>query len=610
MAKKFLSLLSNGHIKNIESVNISSGSSDTEKIVSLDDLGQIHDSMLSDYMKKSVYDVDNDGIIDKADIIDILGSIEWSKINNKPTNTISLIDVAVSNKHEHSNKTILDGTTASFTTELFTKYEGYINGKQNIYENGFIPENIANKGTSNGYASLDGSTPNAKILIFNIPANKLKYENIDMVDSEGNPISLDLLDHDLTGNLHTDKITLSTLNSFVSDSTIPSNTLGTTLNKGLVQLATSDEVKSSTGGNKLITPNNLYSTYPKKIYIPRFIRNFGVTTVPLNKTTFFIDCGNGIILGCLYHESDSDHKVIYKSTDYGETWDNGQYLNDNENLKTSRIYCGVRLSNNDILVSTGMGVNSRIYKSFDNGSTWSTIKIEPLNDNIDVMGLGIYKDSDNKQFILAFARDVSENKGYIYKSTDNGETWSNKNYIENATYLYKGCQLSNGHIITGAYPTGQIFRSTDYGLNWSSATDTIKLPILPDTNYIFDFLLLDDKILAATHSKISSIFQSIDGGYTWSPIDSTNFKYVADGVYFGTRRFLKLSNNYIFAALLTNKTIISKDNGNTWSNLNESININGNAMIELTNKDILFGTETYGYRGTSFYKLIEVSIPY
>lgn len=54
-------------------------------------------------------------------------NVNWSDIANKPSSTVSAIDLAVTNSHTHTNKSILDATTASYTTTEQTKLSGLVN---------------------------------------------------------------------------------------------------------------------------------------------------------------------------------------------------------------------------------------------------------------------------------------------------------------------------------------------------------------------------------------------------------------------------------------------------------------------------------------------------
>lgn len=68
-------------------------------------------------MLKSVYDIDESGIVDKAETID-----------DGEGNAATAADVkdAVDTKHDHANKTVLDLIEEAFTTALKTAYDGAV----------------------------------------------------------------------------------------------------------------------------------------------------------------------------------------------------------------------------------------------------------------------------------------------------------------------------------------------------------------------------------------------------------------------------------------------------------------------------------------------------
>ncbi|MBA7704470.1 hypothetical protein ES703_113280 [subsurface metagenome] len=67
-------------------------------------------------MLKSVYDIDDSGIVDAAEKLK-LGADEVSVADAKD---------AVEKKHEHANKTILDAIEEAFTTALRTAYDSAV----------------------------------------------------------------------------------------------------------------------------------------------------------------------------------------------------------------------------------------------------------------------------------------------------------------------------------------------------------------------------------------------------------------------------------------------------------------------------------------------------
>ncbi len=102
-------------------------------------------------------------------------SVEWDDINNKPVSIVSDIDDAVDKKHAHSNITILNNTTASFTSALKLVYDTYSTSKQNVSE----------KGNADGYASLDS---NGKVPLTQLPDSSKGQTYVVLDTSERNAI--------------------------------------------------------------------------------------------------------------------------------------------------------------------------------------------------------------------------------------------------------------------------------------------------------------------------------------------------------------------------------------------------------------------------------------
>lgn len=55
--------------------------------------------------------------------------LEWSNIQGRPSSSVANIDDAVVKKHSHSNKAVLDATSASFTTALKSAYDSAVTDK-------------------------------------------------------------------------------------------------------------------------------------------------------------------------------------------------------------------------------------------------------------------------------------------------------------------------------------------------------------------------------------------------------------------------------------------------------------------------------------------------
>jgi len=147
-----------GSIKREHAAITSTGATDANLLVALNADGHIDASMLpADVMRVSVYDVDQNGVVDQ---------VPWTGIDGRPTSTTTQIDAAVGRAHEHINGTVLDATTEAFTTALKSEYDALATSKQDVL--GFTPEDASKKGQSNGYASLDGT---GKVPTSQLPSN-------------------------------------------------------------------------------------------------------------------------------------------------------------------------------------------------------------------------------------------------------------------------------------------------------------------------------------------------------------------------------------------------------------------------------------------------------
>ncbi|RPI16079.1 MAG: T9SS C-terminal target domain-containing protein [Ignavibacteriae bacterium] len=131
---------------------------------------------------------------------------------------------------------------------------------------------------------------------------------------------------------------------------------------------------------------------------------------------------------------------------------------------------------------------------------------------------------------IAFApnNDIYSVGGYdhIYRSTNEGITWSKTNFINNGAYRYRCYSLvisQNGNIIAGGgdniYPGHHdpkegIFKSTDNGITWLKIIDA-------GYSKIVDFTALPNGYLFAArdadveHQSPGGMYRSINNGETW-----------------------------------------------------------------------------------------------
>ena len=210
-----------------------------------------------------------------------------------------------------------------------------------------------------------------------------------------------------------------------------------------------------------------------------------------------------------------------------------------------------------------IGLNSYLYKSTDNGNTWNEIQ--------STAGLSI-------SYVFSIATDsngtwiVGSSYGRVCKTTDNGSTWENIgskfNFGDVITNHVKGIATdSKGNwliscIGSGDNGRGKTFKSTDNGNDWTDiTTDVDILAKSQDVRYM------------ATDSKgtwifggHSNIYISTDNMTSWQDLsvklNSSNFRSVATDS----------KGTWIIGSMLSMYDI-STDNGNTWRYMTASKSI-------------------------------------
>ncbi|MEK5036286.1 tail fiber protein [Paenibacillus sp. FSL R7-0302] len=116
-------------------------------------------------------------------------NLTWANISGKPSSTVANIDAAVTNSHTHSNKAVLDGTTASFTVALNTKLSGIATSASavaNSATNGNININGSEavvyshpSGDGNLHVPATGTANSGKVLTAGATAGSLSWSAID-----------------------------------------------------------------------------------------------------------------------------------------------------------------------------------------------------------------------------------------------------------------------------------------------------------------------------------------------------------------------------------------------------------------------------------------------
>ena len=263
----------------------------------------------------------------------------------------------------------------------------------------------------------------------------------------------------------------------------------------------------------------------------------------------------------------------FKSTDDGETWFsikadltpyNGEFHPMNIN------------SSGDLFIG---GAHSTAYlcRSTDGGTSW-----EPLNNLNTNQGsvLCISFDSYNNVY-------VGTGTG-IYKSTDNGDNWSQ--YGMNGSQTESIAFNDSGHVFAGT--SYAVYRSKDDGANWTqlpTGGGTRTVGVAP-TGYVF-----------AGCQENAGILRSTDNGDSWSYVypQTVSIRF-ASTVFF--------DGNVIYFPTWGKGVLKSMDSGDTWTEFNDGIGYNYIRAITISPTGLLVAGGGYGiyktdYTGTSWHSI-------
>ncbi|UTW62934.1 T9SS type A sorting domain-containing protein [bacterium SCSIO 12741] len=210
--------------------------------------------------------------------------------------------------------------------------------------------------------------------------------------------------------------------------------------------------------------------------------------------------------------------------------------------------------NHQILLAGG--ASSGIWKSTDNGKTWTS-----KTEHLPSIGISdIVFDPNDHNIIYAATGDADGNRAVystgIYKSTDGGETWSivglPRDLSDKLFIRRLAMPESPANTILATTSSG-IQRSTDGGSNWTvvdskkGGSALVKKPGSSTTFYV--------------GTRGGEILKSTDGGSNWTDISPQ-----------GTSLFARvelavsdLDSNFLFAIDMQGTTLKSNDAGATWT---------------------------------------------
>ena len=175
-----------------------------------------------------------------------------------------------------------------------------------------------------------------------------------------------------------------------------------------------------------------------------------------------------------------------------------------------------------------------VFRSTDNGATWT-----PANSGLANMYGYAFAISGSNIFL-------GTGGGGVYLSTDNGASWKAASSGITATYI--ASLLVNGSNVFAGTANG-VFRSTNNGTTWTTAYSGLP------SDYVMGMAISGSNLFAGTNT--SGVFLSTDNGTSWIAVNNgltnLNIKSIA------------ASGSNIYAGTSYSGVFLSTDNGSHWT---------------------------------------------
>ena len=187
--------------------------------------------------------------------------------------------------------------------------------------------------------------------------------------------------------------------------------------------------------------------------------------------------------GLLVDPDDSTHHTffagsvgggVWKTTNACETWEN--LTEDLPNLATSTLAMSAH-NTSVIYVGTGEGFDNRmvdgsgIWKSEDKGESWSALSSTTDNDKfLNVFRLIV--DPENENVLLSCTSGRKDSLSFILKSTDGGQTWTEKFQLQNHDIQQLVYTPGDFSVMYATALNFGVLKSTDRGETWNQVFDS------------------------------------------------------------------------------------------------------------------------------------------
>ena len=218
-----------------------------------------------------------------------------------------------------------------------------------------------------------------------------------------------------------------------------------------------------------------------------------------------LDLGTGVVLAGSYKNVANAGK-IYRSLDYGLTWDAGY------TTVYSGIYSLLNLGGGILLAAGYYG--GPILRSVDYGVTWT--EVQHIGNDTTLC----LTDCGNGIVLVGHINPSGTPGCQIYKSVDYGLTWSLAQSLGAESQVYSILYVGSGICLAGTALNGRVYRSTDYGSTWSLVQQ------LGAETQVFSLLGLGSGIVLAGTGPNGKIYKSTNSGQTWALVYSSGEQYI------------------------------------------------------------------------------------
>ncbi len=222
--------------------------------------------------------------------------------------------------------------------------------------------------------------------------------------------------------------------------------------------------------------------------------------------------------------------------------------------------------------------NSGVYRSTNNGATWT-----PITNSI-AADVPLYSVAASGTTVYVGSTTIVNPK-IIFRSTDNGDTWTQMNsaglpgFATMSVMLIVGSKLL-AHVST-ALGSPSFYSSTDGGDSWVASN--AGMPANASATFL---TMKGTDIYAALSNTVKGIYKSTDNGVNWIPSSTT----------IGGITGLSTNNSYIFVSTSTTGVFRCTGNDTVWTKINPSTPTNFATSILATSTNLFSGIAGYMYR--------------